>query len=338
MPFALPPGSNTSTTGVRLQVDSPRGFTVTTPFWYGPPAPLPGELDALLPQPPADQPPPDYVHRWVSVPVGGTDLGSVPGALWGLVASYGRHTLAVVLHDHLAGLAREAPAAERFPRCAAADEVFRQALRDPDPQTARFRAPAFRALVLWTGASLARYWQFHRVGFAALVAAVLGAWLAAAWCLQNLGGRAAPVAGWVLLLVAAVALAVGAWFDRRLGPLQREGAARASDVWLVRALVCTSVVVGLAGLWTLMPLPGPDVPGWLAILGAAAFVAGSLFLLRSPVRRDALLPLLVALTGLPVGLVGAVTLGALYLLWLPDAFGDTGGGPVNTVRSSSEGN
>ena len=117
MPYALPDGAAPGTTGVQLRIDTPRHFTLTTPFYYAPAHPLPSELDALLPVPAL---PPTGDRRWLAVPSGSTDLGSVPGVLWGLVASYGRHTLAVLVHDHLTGLAEAAPATERFVRRAAA--------------------------------------------------------------------------------------------------------------------------------------------------------------------------------------------------------------------------
>ena len=45
--------------------------------------------------------------------------------------------------------------------------------------------------------------------------------------------------------------------------------------------------------------------------------------------------LTLALAGPPVGLVALNTVGVLYLMWLPDAFSTTAGGPVNTVNGRS---
>lgn len=325
MPYALPPGSDPNTTGVQLRVDTPRWFTVTTPFWYAPFRPLPPKLDALLPIP-AD--PPDADHRWLLIPAGRTDLGSIPGVLWGLVASYGRHTLAVIIHDHIASLADDAPAGEGFDRASAADEVFYSALRDPD--AGRFRASPFRSLVLWTGVSVGRYYTHHRAGFAALAAATIGAWTAGWWVAENAGGRPLPVAGWVLLLMGLIVLAVAGLVASRLERL------RASDVWVVRVLAAGAAALLMAAAWTAMPLPplfGVGVPAFLAILGVLVFLAGSGFLLAvSPVRRDALLPLALTVAAPTVGLVALVTIGVLYLLWLPDAFARDAMGPVNTIN------
>ena len=168
MPYVLPAGSNPATTAVQLRLDTPRLFSLMTPFWYAPERPLPAGLDAALPATAPD--PPDDSARWLKVgderrpPL--TDLASVPGVLWGLIASYGRHTLAVLVHDRLSAYADEGAEGERFVRQTAADEVFFQALRDPGRPD--FRAPWFRSLVLWAGVSAARYWRFNRPGFVAL--------------------------------------------------------------------------------------------------------------------------------------------------------------------------
>ena len=109
---------------------------------------------------------------------------------------------------------------------------------------------------------------------------------------------------------------------------------RASDIWVVRALAAGAILLLVAAAWTALPLAGlfgVGLPGFLAVLGLAAFLAGSGYLARSPVRRDGVLPLVIALAGPPVGLVALVTVAVLYLLWLPDAFSPAGEGPVNTV-------
>lgn len=357
MPYALPPGSGPDTTGVTLRVDTPRLFTLTTPFAYAPHQPLPPKLDALLP---TDPTPPDAEHRWVRVPAGSTDLGSVPGVLWGLVASYGRHTLAVLVHDHLTDRASTAARPERFARQCAADEVFYAALGDPG--AGQYRAGRFRSLVLWGGVSVARYFGHHRFGFGTLVAATVGGWLAGAWVAQNAGGQPFPVAGWILFVVGLALLVMAGLFATRLARTRPRGVAanpaeraveptrlqaaagfmpgssgevgRPADRWVVRAMVAGAVLLLAWGAWSAMPLPpliGNGVPGFVAVLGALVFVAGSGFLALSPVRRDGLLPLLLAVAGPPVGLVALVTVVALYLLWVPDAFGPVSEGPVNTV-------
>ncbi|MFT4216978.1 MAG: DUF1353 domain-containing protein [Micropruina sp.] len=361
MPYALPDGAGPGTTGVQLRVDTPRRFTLTTPFWYAPFRPLPPQLDALLPsaeQRPAGQPA-DGEQHWLHIPSGSTDLASVPGVLWGLVASYGRHTLAVLVHDHVASLADPAPEAERFDRSSAADEVFYAALRDPE--AGQYRAPWFRSLVLWAGVSLTRYYRHRRAGFAALAAATVGAWLALGWLAENVGGRPFPLAAWIVLAMALVVLGVAGVLATRLSRLQPHGVApdpayptalppraqdasflpegqapvvRASDIWVVRGLAIAAILLLIAAGWLALPLRplfGVGVPGFLAFVGLVAFLAGSGYLSRSPIRRDGALPAVVALAGPPIGVVALITAVALYLLWLPDAFSTTGEGPLNSL-------
>lgn len=363
MPYALPSDAAPGTTGVQLRIDTPRRFYLTTPFRYAPDKPLPPELDVLLPpSPPAA--PPD--RRWLQIERGRTDLGTVPGVLWGLVASYGRHTLAVLVHDHLVGLAEAAPPGERFLRRAAADEAFYDALRDPD--AGEYRSGWFRSLVLWTGVSTARYFLHHRPGFGVLAGATVGAWLPGLWLVENLGGRSLPIAAWILLLAGLALLAVAGLTATRLGRLQPHGlasspahtaaaptalqaaasfppgrsgiAARLSDAWVVRAMVAGAVVLLLGAAWVSMPWPplfGVGVPGWLAMLGLLAFVGGSVVLALSTVRRDGLLPLICTVAVPSVGLVALVTVAVLYVLWVPDAFGRVCEGPINLIERRASG-
>lgn len=332
MPYTLPPGSDPTTTGVRLQVDTPPLFTLVTPFWYAPDRPLSPTLDAALPPTPPHAPDgpdgSDGGRRWLAIEAAGTDLGSVPSVLWGMLASYGRHTLAVLVHDHLATFSNTTPAAQRFVARSAADEVFHRALRDPGRPD--FQAPWFRALVLWAGVSLARYWQRNRTGFGVLVAAVVGAWLAGWWLVQTLPGPAQPVAAVVLLVAGLALLGVAGVAQVRL-----QSAGRSSDRWIVRALVVGAVLVLLAALWVSTPWSAPlglGVPGWLAAAGSVVFVAGSVALAFSPVHRDVLLPLLTATVGPVVGMAGLITVVMRYLLWIPDAFSREPGGPTNTLN------
>ncbi|MFT3860356.1 DUF1353 domain-containing protein [Micropruina sp.] len=335
MPFALPAGDDSSTTGVQLRIDTPRIFTLTTPLWYAPRRSLSPVLDAALPPTPSDAP--DEAHRWLKIgdektpPT--TDLGSVPGVLWGLIASYGRHTLAVLVHDQLCDHNEAGPSDQRFVRRTAADEIFHQARRDHDPDRPDFQAPPFRSLVLWAGVSAGRYWTTRRAGFAALAGATLGLWVAGWWALQSAPGPAQPLAAWVLLLAGLALLGVAGWADARVRATGRRG-----DRWVGRALVVGVLLLLASSAWASTPWPplfGFVVPGWLALLGGLAFLGGSAALAASPVRRDALLPLLAAVTGPAVGLVAGVTIAVLYLLWIPDVFARNSCGPINTVDSPS---
>ena len=67
-----------------------------------------------------------------------TDLASVPSFLWWFIASYGRHTRAALLHDHLV---------DREEYEGQADAVFRSAL-------AESRVRFFRRWLMWTAVAL----------------------------------------------------------------------------------------------------------------------------------------------------------------------------------------
>jgi hypothetical protein len=107
-----------------------------------------------------------------------TDLASVPTALWGFIASYGRQSAPAVLHDEQSlradelGDRRAALAARRED-----DRVFRTALREQG-------VPRLRALLMWAWVSADRERTFNGgagwlllvqvgLGVAALVAAVV---------------------------------------------------------------------------------------------------------------------------------------------------------------------
>lgn len=138
-----------------------------------------------------------------------TDLASVPSALWGSIASYGRQSAPAVLHDHRSRLA---DALARTDRAAALaqrredDRVFRTALREQ-------RVPLVRAWLMWAWVSAdrertldgVRGWVFVVQAVLAALAVVAGfvlAWWQPAWLL--------------LLLVPAI----GATWWGRLAPLQ----------------------------------------------------------------------------------------------------------------------
>jgi Protein of unknown function (DUF1353) len=84
--------------------------------------------------------------------LGETDLASVTWFLWWLVASYGNHTRAALLHDALyVKKGQEAPVSR-----AEADWLFLTALREPE-QTLREperKAGAFRHWLMWAAVSL----------------------------------------------------------------------------------------------------------------------------------------------------------------------------------------
>ncbi|MGV8911960.1 MAG: DUF1353 domain-containing protein [Rhodoglobus sp.] len=79
-----------------------------------------------------------------------TDFASVPPFLWGLIASYGKQTLAAILHDSLTYQSRLAPADEQLALRRTADETFRVALVDSGVHQ-------LRARVMWAAVGAERY-------------------------------------------------------------------------------------------------------------------------------------------------------------------------------------
>lgn len=75
---------------------------------------------------------------------GRTDLASVPSLFWWLIASYGNHTRASLLHDALYVDDGEPPVPQRT-----ADRLFLTALREPGPQ----KGGAFRHWLMWAAVS-----------------------------------------------------------------------------------------------------------------------------------------------------------------------------------------
>lgn len=140
-------------------------------------------------------------------PVGrSTDLASVPPWLWGVIASFGRHTFAALLHDHLCEAAHHAGPPRSGSLRREADRVFRIAMRD-------LRVPAPRRWVMWAAVRL-----FGELGQPGLVpklpaVAVLGVtlagWAAAVMALSGgPAGTTALVAFGVWLATALVATLV----------------------------------------------------------------------------------------------------------------------------------
>lgn len=369
MPFHLPEGATAKTTGVQLAVDLPRLFTLSPGFHYQTVRSLGPTLDPLL-QAINSPPQSGSGGPWVSVPNWGTDLASIPGVLWGLIASYGRHTLAVLLHDYLCDWAdtkKEVPL-ERpgtpFLRRSVADEVFLQALRDP--QAGPYANPWFRSLVLWTGVSIGRYWAFRRImAILILLAAFCGIfpwiWLGQHlemgnnWWLAGLGlasGLAVlTLAGYLAIRrqqqddepppeVGRRMLRATSYGDSMLRPgtssgddgpaavkPRLEGAQRGIALLALAGLLMVVGAVAFTGPW---PGAGPVSDG-LVVLWFVLLASSSLILyVRSPVRRDAALPFITGLALPTVGLVALVTYLVLQVLWVPDAFDPRQpGGPIN---------
>lgn len=105
-----------------------------------------------------------------------TDLASIPRLLGWFANSYGTHTLAALLHDHLVrnGTRLDPPVARHR-----ADDVFRTALGE-------LGVPYLRSLIMWSAVVLATRWKSSlaaRLAMAAWMAAALAGIATLAWTL-----------------------------------------------------------------------------------------------------------------------------------------------------------
>ena len=172
MPFTVPGQDPIDHPGIALSVLTPREFELRSYFRYSTPTGWkrpPWMTESLFSEVAAVEADGTLVIRvpGTTVPFSGiTDLASVPSLMWGLVASYGQHTQAVLLHDYLcewANLKNKANLEKKneaykpkvwADRRRVADELFWVALRDPG--TGDFQNPPVRSTLLWAGVSVGR--------------------------------------------------------------------------------------------------------------------------------------------------------------------------------------
>jgi hypothetical protein len=129
-----------------------------------------------------------------------TDFASVPFFLQWFIRSYGRHTLAAILHDHLW---RKHPVDKPLDSAAfkASNTVFREAMHE-------LRVPFFRRWVMWSAVSLASFARrpgLWRARVIAWVAAVVGLDVITVLALVRDPGVPAKVTA-IAMLVAALVL------------------------------------------------------------------------------------------------------------------------------------
>lgn len=235
---------------------------------------------------------------------GKTDLASVPPILWWLIASYGNHTRAALLHDALYVDEGEPPVPRKT-----ADRLFLTALREPG-----LKAGPFRHWLMWAAVSAFGTMRY-RLGV------LFGAHVVAVWALTigaviwGLGDGILGISWtwWQIVLVTAAALA----FLVVLGTSWRAGVDLTGG-WLVPTLLSAAIVlVPLAIEWT-YPFRFELSPFTLLVGAAALTLVGPLWgLWVDPTLRGWLWP--TALIGLPIGVVPVVLiLVAIRLVWLID--------------------
>jgi Protein of unknown function (DUF1353) len=236
---------------------------------------------------------------------GRTDLASVPSLFWWLIASYGNHTRASLLHDALYVDAGEPPVPRRT-----ADRLFLTALREPGPQ----KGGAFRHWLMW--AAVSAFGTMRRG-----LGLVFGLHLIAVWTLTIWGivwawGDGIAGVGWnawqvVLAALAGLAFLVVVGSSWRAGVDLRGG-------WLVPTAMTTAlIVVPLANEWT-YPLELDLDPFTLLAAALVLTLAGPLWgLWVDPTLRGWLWP--TALRALPIAAIPvALILLAIVLVWLVD--------------------
>ena len=262
----------------------------------------------LVPGEDFERPPGSALDERVVVPPdtsGRTDLASVPSLFWWLIASYGNHTRASLLHDALYVDEGAPPVPRRT-----ADRLFLTALREPGPQ----KGGAFRHWLMWAAVSAFGTMRWH-------LGLLFGLHLVAVWALTiwavvwawgdgigGIGWSAGQVALAVVLGLAFLVVVGSSW---RAGVDLRGG-------WLVpTAMTSLLIVVPLADEWT-YPFELVLDPFTLLVAALALTLVGPLWgLWVDPTLRGWLWP--TALIALPIAVApAALILAAIVLVWLVD--------------------
>jgi uncharacterized protein DUF1353 len=147
----------------KLRQDTADSFTLLESFCYLAPVTDPsGGTIFVVPAAdiPSDTETRRYIHGIHEVVVppndgGQTDLASVPWFMWWLIASYGNHTRAALLHDALIVDRRLAPPVPRT----TADRLFLNSLREADGKAGVFRHWLMWAAVSVFGTMRDRWWR-----------------------------------------------------------------------------------------------------------------------------------------------------------------------------------
>jgi hypothetical protein len=254
-------------------------------------------------QEPADGPPPD-----VLIPPdtsGKTDLASVPSMLWWLIASYGNHTRAALLHDALYVDEGKPPVARRT-----ADKLFLTALREPGPR----KAGPFRHWLMWTAVSAFGTMR-HRLGylFSAHVVLLWGLTIGSFVWAWGDGILGITWTWWQIVLAVAAALT----YLVLLGSSWRAGVDLKAGWLAPLGMGAPLILVPLAIEWT-YPFRFEFSPFNALVVAGILTLVGPLWgFWVDPSLRGWLWP--TAVIGLPIALIPALLiLPAIFLVWLID--------------------
>jgi Protein of unknown function (DUF1353) len=311
-----------------LRQTGDNSFVILHSFCYvvAPPDPEEGKVYVI---PGADMSPDDTTHQTTTVPgvepvrqvvvppsTGGkTDLASVPSFMWWLIASYGNHTRAALLHDSLYVDSGVAPVPRKT-----ADRLFLTALREPEQKTG-----VFRHWLMW--AAVSAFGNMRRILGVLFALQVLAIWILV------IGGIAwewGPSLSWWEILLALAALVV---FLLVSGTGWRAGVDFTGGWLLPTALLAAAVVIPLVYAW-----PSSFHLGWTPF--TLFFVAAVLFFLGlpwgiavDPGLRWWLWP--TTMIGMPIALLPvALILVAVRLVW----FIDLGAAVAAAARTDQYGN
>lgn len=297
----------------RLSQEEPNLFLLLQSFYYRVPASDPDNGTVYVVAG-SDAPPKLHPRRWdqggetIVVPPnagGETDLASVPWIASWLVASYGSHTLAVLLHDALVPAKGE----EEMVARAAADRLLLTALREPGQKKG-----AFRHWLMWAAVSVygtMRRPLFLRPFFFSLQA--LAVWGLLITGLVWVWGAGIDSWEWYWkALVAGVGLIV---FELLLGAFWRAGLGFPAGSALVPVLLGAVALVALSDEWR---GPGPTKAFWVLLVAVLLLPLGFLWgATVDPMWRAWLWP--TSLVGLPVVVIPGVLIAfSAFLAWLID--------------------
>lgn len=247
---------------------------------------------------------PDGTQVVLGILNGTTDLASVPSFMWWLVASYGNHTMAALLHDALIVGKDEQPPVPRT----TADRLFLSALREDQEKTGAIRHWFMWAAVSAFGTLRNRLlFTLNALGvWLALLVSVLIMWGPLIWS-GSVGAK---------LLRIAVALFLVVCFAFLLGLVWRIGVYRLPVGWVLPVLALGVLI--LVPIFIEWHAEGLETwPAGLLIGSLVLFVLGLAWRGVDPGLRGWLWP--TTLIGLPVA---AIPLGLIFLsvtlVWFVD--------------------
>jgi Protein of unknown function (DUF1353) len=236
---------------------------------------------------------------------GRTDLASVPAFMWWLIASYGNHTRAALLHDALVPEGNEVSPVARTD----ADRLLLAALREPGQQ----KRGAFRHWLMWAAASVFGTLRPPRslrpIG---IVGHVFASWALLIAALFALWGAELTPDNWIqaVLWLGAAILAIPI-FLIVMGSSWRAGA-NVTGGWLPTALLLAPIAVLLAIAWP------PGKAFWLLLAALALVLLGHVWgFAVDRTLRWRLWP--TSVVGLPVATIPvALIFLSIFLVWLID--------------------